>query len=279
MKIHPGARQAALVGSFEGLADDVYALYYNPAGILGIRDGEFAANHTQYFQSINFDYLAAAMPLKAGGAKQAMGLSITSLSVEKIEKRSGDTDTPESTFSAGDAAYQVSYAREALPRLDVGISAKYISSRIESFSAEAFAADVGVLWKPEYQHIAGVGLTVRNAGGEMKFKEVSDPLPLSVTGGLALQWFDKKLTLLPGFYAPRDNDPALSLGAEWKQPITPGLDTALRAGYTTWERGTGGTRSLGIGFGLNFRQFGFDFGWIPYGDLGNTFRYSILARF
>ena len=27
------------------------------------------------------------------------------------------------------------------------------------------------------------------------------------------------------------------------------------------------------------RRFGLDFAWVPFGDLGDTFRYSLLVRF
>ncbi|MBI5202430.1 MAG: hypothetical protein HY925_13950, partial [Elusimicrobia bacterium] len=31
--------------------------------------------------------------------------------------------------------------------------------------------------------------------------------------------------------------------------------------------------------GIKFHRAAFDFAWVPFGDLGNTFRYSLTIRF
>ena len=54
---------------------------------------------------------------------------------------------------------------------------------------------------------------------------------------------------------------------------------ALRGGFNT--AGTGGEKRSGtsLGAGLTIRQLDLDFAFVPYGALGNTFRYSARFRF
>ena len=56
LKINIGARQVAMGGASTGLADDVAALYYNPAGIAGLEDNMFVAGYHNYFAGIRGNY-------------------------------------------------------------------------------------------------------------------------------------------------------------------------------------------------------------------------------
>ena len=55
----------------------------------------------------------------------------------------------------------------------------------------------------------------------------------------------------------------------------------LSGGYRT-DRSRqieGATSGVSAGIGLTYRFFTFDFSWIPFGNLGNNFRYSVRLRF
>ncbi len=54
---------------------------------------------------------------------------------------------------------------------------------------------------------------------------------------------------------------------------------ALRAGYTSARRDGEGLNGVTLGAGLGFHRAKFDFAWLPFGTLGNTFRYSLLVKF
>jgi hypothetical protein len=72
----------------------------------------------------------------------------------------------------------------------------------------------------------------------------------------------------------------VGVGAELGQPIYKDLKGALRAGYTTEGSDvTSDLTGVSIGGGLTWRHFGFDMAWVPYGALGNTFRYAFVGKF
>lgn len=277
LKIDPGARSASMAGTFTGMADDVFSLYYNPAGLTSLKNPQMAASHLAYFQGIDFNYLAFATPLR--GENHALGFSVTSLGVDGLQKRSGDTDNPESEFKAADYAYQASYARK-MGNLSLGINAKAIQETIDSVDASAYAADLGLLLRRPGSTIRSVGVAVKNLGSEIKFREVGDPLPAVGTVGMQVAAPGDRLSLLTDVSFPRDNDPYASAGIEYLMPLqSKDSRFAFRGGYSTFTKKIEGLHGLGLGVGFALDPFAFDFAWVPYGDLGNTFRYTLLVRF
>ena len=288
LKIIPGARQAGMAGVAVALADDVFTLHGNPGGIALLPQGQFAASRVSYFQSIDFNYLGTVLPLPlkgpAGEHRHSVGLSITNLQVDGIEKRTSDQDTPEGTFAAGDYAYQVSYGRKMGHSFygrdwSLGGSVKHINSKIDSFSASAWALDAGILVHNPVAHMRRAGFSIRNLGTEMKFNEVGDPLPLAVSLGGLMGLMGDKLSVVPEINIPRDNDVSAALGLEYTMAIKGDFSMALRGGFTTGTSVKSGLHGVSAGLGFGSKAFGFDFGWVPFGDLGDTFRYSLIAKF
>src|SRR5687767_14173908 len=68
-----GGRQAGLGHAFTAIADDVYAAYYNPAGLVQIKRSEFTAYYAKLYSglsdnsSIARSYVAYAHPLRRYG--------------------------------------------------------------------------------------------------------------------------------------------------------------------------------------------------------------------
>src|ERR1035437_432241 len=67
LKLAVGPRAIGMGEAFAGVADDVNALYYNPAGLAYVPDKEFTLMHSVWFQDIFFDNAAVAWPIKDFG--------------------------------------------------------------------------------------------------------------------------------------------------------------------------------------------------------------------
>jgi hypothetical protein len=79
---------------------------------------------------------------------------------------------------------------------------------------------------------------------------------------------------------PRDNDMTISMGTEYSRYLTNELSAAIRGGYLSGpDNELGGLFGVSAGMGVSWRQFIFDFAWVPYGELGNTFRYALGVKF
>lgn len=96
-------------------------------------------------------------------------------------------------FTGSEAALSIGYQQQ-LGRSDfhLGANAKFISSRLESFSSFGIATDIGLSYRNEYSNLIISGV-VRNLGYQIRpFNEIREDLPLEVIFGIS-----QKLDRLP----------------------------------------------------------------------------------
>ncbi len=271
LKIGAGARPTALGDAFVGIADDVNSVYYNPGGLGLMKKAQFTAMHTQYIQGLNYDFGAFVQPL----ANSAIGISACSLKTDEMARRDAD-ESLQGSFENQDTAYSFSYAHKLGDLIGLGATARWIRSQIDSSSAQTWAGDIGIIKR--FEQPFSVGLAVRNFGSELKFQDEGDPLPLTIDAGAAMSLLHNRLTVGADARSLRDSGFKFGLGAEWRQVLRDKFRYAVRAGYNSAITDADGT-GFAVGAGLGYKQFNFDFAWIPFGDLGNTFRYAVLFEF
>jgi tetratricopeptide (TPR) repeat protein len=264
-----------------GLADDVYATYWNPAGLAQLQNREAGFVQTQYIQDIQSQYAAYAHPHPTLGTFAG---SFTYLNVGKFDSFDA-AGQPTGQVGANDAALGFSYAlpvvrnRRMSSQLSAGFTGKYIQEKLDTVTAHAYAMDAGLLYAPGKEFgdaLEGVkaGLAVRNLGSSMKFDQESFELPRSITAGLSWTgvWLGESLTATLDGEQPNDGKRTVGAGVE--------LSTLqlliLRGGYTSkGDLGTG----LRLGAGLRFKTVQVDYAFAAAGDLGQTHRFGLTLRF
>jgi hypothetical protein len=274
LKVAAGARPSALGEAYTALADDVNAVAWNPAGLTGVTSPQFTATQGQMLQEFDQSFVAGAYPFPWG----TLGFGVTSLSVDGIEKRAADTDAADGTFGAEDTAYNLSYARRFGENLSAGVSVVYLRQALDGRSASAMGGNLGLQWVTPHRPLT-VGLALRHLGTKVKFDQEGDPLPMTPSLGAA--WRHGRLNLTADVRQPRDEDVSFGGGAEFLQPL-PSLEmsVAVRGGYNSAATDvTEGMSGVSAGFGVTWRQWGFDMAWAPYGALGQTFRYALIVKF
>lgn len=271
LKIGAGARPTAMGDAFVAVADDVNAVYYNPAGLGLLKNPEMIAMHTQYLLGINYDFGAYAQPLK----NSAFAISAATLKTDEIARRNAD-ESLDGTFQNQDAAYAFSYAHTMGETAAVGLSARWIREEIAGASAQTWSSDIGIIKR--FEHPFSVGLAVRHLGGEIKFNDEGDPLPLTVDGGVGMHLFRDQLNVALDVKDQRDAGIGYGAGLEWHQSFRDKFRYAARCGYNSTITDANGS-GISLGLGAGYRHFDLDFAWIPFGDLGNTFRYAAHIKF
>jgi len=287
------ARAAAMGGAVAAAADDATATYWNPADLAGLHYRHATFTHAASYQSTFYDFLAYAQPIevRAGSGRErdllpdqlgTVGASFQYFNAGKIAEVDNAGAPTGGSFTPQDFAATIGWGAELARGLDAGVAVKYVSSKIEA-SAATGAADFGARWRaqiPGTEAAYALSVGARNVGGQLKFATAYDPLPLTFVVGQAVKPF-RSLTLAADVLAPRDRAPYVSLGVEWRAPMTEGLTAALRAGYDGRARSSdvGGTTGVTLGGGLGFQRLGFDYAWTPLGDLGDTQRLSLSYRF
>jgi len=284
LRIGAGARPAAMGGAFAAVADDAQAAYYNPAGLAFLKRPEVTGMHESRFAGMSYDYATLAVPLLSWAdtprQRNAYGVAAVSfygLSVGGIERRgTTETDQPVDSFGAKDFAYSLSYAYELEDTgLAFGGTAKLVDSTIDKAQGHAAACDGGALYRRE-RFSAALGW--RDLGTREKFTNAADPLPTAVFAGGGYR-FSPELLASVEVDLPRDNVPAVAGGGEYRRSFGRELSAAARVGFNSGNMDPGGLSGLSVGFGLRYDAVDIDFAWLPGGELGDSFRYSLLVRF
>ena len=83
LKIGPGARVDGIGSAFCAIADDVTAVYWNPAGIGQLEGFNLSDTHTYWIADTRFNYLAVAAPVDF--VSGTLGLSVTLLTIPEMQ--------------------------------------------------------------------------------------------------------------------------------------------------------------------------------------------------
>ncbi|TXD52855.1 PorV/PorQ family protein [Polaribacter sp. IC066] len=169
--------------------NNVNAIYWNPAGLVGIKDYQGSLMHASYFAGIaNYNHAAFAMPIDD---QSALGISIIRFGVDDILNTTelidndGNIDFNRiSLFSAADYAFNVAYARNLIFKdLKFGVNAKIVRRIIGQFASSwGFGFDAGIQFERNNWKF---GLMARDitttfnswAINEEEFNKIRDAIP------------------------------------------------------------------------------------------------------
>ncbi len=274
LRVGWGARPAAMGDAYTAAADDVDALYWNPAGLNYIKRLEETFGHNSWIDGLSAEHAAFAVRRSTA---DVIGAGLGFLNSGDMD-RANKYGYTEGYYSSSDLALLFSYARRLNPKLALGANFKIIRERIESASAQAFALDAGAIY--ELSPKLKLGASLKNLGTGLTLNKASGPLPLSLSAGAALQ-FSKTLLLTSDVSLPPDDSLSLHLGGEYTYPsAVKGVRLALRAGIKTSAMSyLGAASAVTLGFGAETGAVGLDYALSPYGDLGITHRLSLKIKF
>src|SRR5665213_1549488 len=136
LELPMGARGTAMGEAFSGIADDVSALYYNPAGLTALTSAQLELMHLQGFGGVNYENLGLAVPAELVGLDVwgTVGFSYTLVSVDDIPRTQiepGTVDTFDQAyadrgflFTSGASVVTARYAWQATKLYSIGATFK-----------------------------------------------------------------------------------------------------------------------------------------------------------
>ena len=272
LKIGVGAEAIGMGESQVAATDDLYASYWNPAGLARLQKPQLALMHNEWFAGINHEFVGVALPV---GNIGTVGVSSSFLSFGDLQGR--DSEGNETMiFRPYDLAVILSYARNFGHSIAFGANAKFLREQIADETGSGIAFDLGGLYTFSDMPLS-LGFNAQHLGPRVTFIEEAFGLPVTIRIGAAYRFFNDALVLTSDIIRPSDNDIAIGVGAGY----TIGNILHLRTGYNYQLGGNdlGATSGLTGGFGLTLRQFQIDYALVPFGVLGMTHRFSLVASF
>ena len=295
-----GARAAGMGEAFTAVADDSTALFWNPAGLARIPDVEVQFSHNQWLADFKQEYFGASFPL-AG----TFAVAYSVIDFGEFDELDNEGAGTGNTFAANGQVLLLGYGKGVLnDSLFGGATVKLIKEDLGGdVSEKAMSLDAGALIVP-WHSVPGlsVGACVQNLGNQITGFDLPEGIRLggAYTIERLLLSGDYKdddgsrtpaqvsrdlespdaLTMVADLVLPMKGRSELRLGAEYWFRIA-----AVRLGYRYRfpSNELGGLSGLTLGLGLKGRGFqfdyGFDYAYAPYGDLGNASRFTLSVSF
>jgi hypothetical protein len=258
--------------AYTALASGTDATYWNPAG-LAIEPGtEAAFSHFAWYQDITLEHGSVTVPAHD---RLTVGASFTYLNYGDIDAYTA-TNEPDGQIDAHDWALTFSAGYAATEAISLGISAKYVTQRLDDISANGVAFDIGTLLRFDRFNI---GLAAVNLGPGLKYERVSEDLPAATRLGVAVLPFDDSFVASAEFDYRRGGSNVLRTGFEWNHQQL----YFVRTGYERFVQG--GRQSIGdglsFGLGMNWRQATIDYAYSVADQYSaeDVHRFSFTVRF
>lgn len=274
LKLGVGARAVSMGEAYSAVADEASALFWNPGAITRVEKRAVTAMHASGINSSYFEYGGYVQNF---GRYGAAGVSFQSQSQDTITETDDATGRDGGTFRPHDLAVTLGYAYP-FQGWSFGLAGKFIRSEIID-SDETGAVDFGILSPACLNGKLRFALTATNLGGRIKFEQESERLPFALRLGSAYKILDSWSAAFD-VGLPNDNDPYVALGTEYVMPVGSDWSMAGRMGFNSRTIGdVTGFTGYSVGVGFAYEKLIVDYGFVPFGSVGNVHRASVSAKF
>jgi len=314
LKIGVGARGNGMAGAFAGVANDVSALFWNPAGIADVKSYAADISTTFWFAGMQHQFVGAVLPISE---RFRIGASFISFGSGDILRTSMDdpAGVAGGVYSVNDIALGLTLAGSLTDQFAFGITARYVQHAFSNVSAGGFVFDVGTRYNTGFNGVT-LGFGINNMGPAQQysgadltrqFRPISNitnslprdfqlntspfNIPLSFRAGIGVDMFQGWIAEQPevdadgvvahkwivglDFETYSDVPEQYAIGTEYVWNEL----VALRAGYRFGHDQIG----LAAGAGLRYESSDFrgqiDFSITPTAELGLINRLSVVLNF
>ena len=285
LKIGVGSRATAMGDAFVAVANDVTALYWNPAGLTQFTENQIIFSHNKWVVDINHDFIGAVYHLDDANS---FGVSLTSLSMQdmKVTTEFAPFGTG-AYFGFSDLGIAVSYSRRMTDQFSFGGTIRYIEESLDKLKMRGVMIDLGTYYW------TGLGTTrfavaVTNFGNNLapdgdvilignrtqsQWQAFAPPTMFRI--GFAFEPYeDEENTLTTSIQLnhPNDNSENLSLGVEyiWNKMFF------ARGGYKINVDEQNYSFGAGVNVPISIANISVDYAFANFTRLGSEHRFSII---
>ena len=273
LEIGAGARSLSMGSAFVALADDVSALYWNPAGIVELDQVSTHVYHSPWLVETNYYHGGAVIPM---GNLGSIGISYSGVTMDEMEVRT--VTYPDGTgekFGVSDVAMGLAYSKRLTDRFAFGVQVKFVQEKIWHMHAKGLSIDIGSLFTTSGG--MRIGMSVSNFGGKLKMDGINTlvdydpdetiygnndridaflnsakwPLPLLFRFGVSKSYditLGQKITIAVDGIHPNNNVEYVNAGVEYNLNDIMFLRAGQSHGFMDDAE-----QGLSFGFGLNYQ--------------------------
>jgi hypothetical protein len=262
-------RSLAMAGAYTAAADDIGAVYWNPAGLALLDKTGVALTYDKWFMDSYYQYLMAGFPI---GDNSGIGFNFFYMNLGYFEKRDLFGVPLGSITSSTYTGATAGFGQRVSENILLGASIKIIFQAVSDATYTGAAFDAGTILKFDP---VSVGIIVQNMGYNSDFS-----MPTSLKAGLSFKAIDSRENKLLFSAEAKTffNDAGYyKFGGEYA------YDSLLfiRAGYelSGAKSNLDGLTGICAGLGLKLGDFIADYAFVPFGDLGYTHRIATTILF
>jgi len=285
LKIGVGGRASAMGDAFIAIANDVSALYWNPAGLSQFSENQIIFSHNKWIVDINHDFLGAVYHLDNDNT---FGIAFTALSMDKMK-----VTTEFSPFGTGeyygfsDIAIAISYSRKMTEQFSFGGTIKYMEETLDKLKMRGFMIDLGTYYW------TGLGstrfaVTVSNFGNDLapdgevvlvgnrtksEWQSFSPPTMFKI--GFAFEPYEDEINRITASIQlnhPNDNSENFVIGAEYSYDKM----FYLRSGYKVNVDEQNYSFGAGVSLPISIANVSVDYSFSNFTRLGSVHRFSLI---
>jgi len=264
------ARDIGLGSAFVGVADDTSSLYFNPAGLSGLKAPDIELNHNSYLAGTFQEILSTGFP---AGDLGGLAFSLDYVNWGTLDLRDVFGNS-QGNYNDSDVGFTAGWGREWFQGFSAGLALRVLQDKVVYNLYTSLAADIGILWQPA----SGwrLGISYLNLGTSVEGSSLSGDLKAGVSCLLTLNPRFTLLTALSGDWTPGSVGNAQA-GLEG----TMNHQWTLRAGYQMpfYNNQIDGLTGLTAGAGMKINAFTLDYAYLFFGTLGSSQRISLDYQF
>ncbi|MCD6100140.1 MAG: PorV/PorQ family protein [Candidatus Marinimicrobia bacterium] len=289
LKITYDARYSAIGGAFTALSHgNSGAIFGNPSALVDVGNVDVQFTNVNWIADIKGQSIAIA---KNFGRMGVLGFSVVSLNVGEMYETinrviPGETRTEAvvtgNTFTAGDLAAGISYAKRVTDRLSIGANVRWIREEIAEVSMNNVSVDFGTTYYTGFKSLR-LCMVARNFGPdahlvgwseEYQMEAVDIRMPLDFRVGIGYDFFEGSSHVLScaieGTH-PNDGPEKINIGLEYKFGNLLVLRSGYRVNYDEEDFTLGGEINYTIG-GLTARV---GYAYINFGILEQVHMFTL----
>jgi hypothetical protein len=271
LRLPVSAHVAALGGDNISISDDDPTLiFHNPALIAGVTDKSLNLNYMTYMEGCK---TASASFVKAWKERATWGVSAQYMDYGKMKQTTAE-NIEQGDFSAKDIALAGTFTYLLGNNFSGGITARFISSTIGSYSSAAVAVDLGANYSDEESGWS-LSAVAKNLGGQIKaYDDDFERLPLDLQLGVTKRLIGSPLRISATLSRLNNWDQGLIKHLSIGGDLLLGTQFYVSAGYNfrrssemKIKDGEGESNhgaGLSLGGGIQLQRFKLNIGYAKY---------------